>query len=88
MKNMPIDDDPILSPLQVTQDFRHGTVWMMGHGPNNRATNVAISFENKDGVDYGEKGGRAWETPLGEVIEGMDVVDSLFSGYGENYPVK
>lgn len=27
-----------------------------------------------------------WETPLGQVVEGMDVIDSLFAGYGDVPP--
>ena len=47
---------------------------------NSRTTQVFINFGDNarlDGMGF---------TPFGQVIEGMEVVDSLYSGYGEGAP--
>ena len=47
--------------------------------PNGRATQVFINLrDNSSTLDVEPF------TPFGKVVEGMDVVDSLYSGYGEN----
>jgi peptidyl-prolyl cis-trans isomerase A (cyclophilin A) len=66
-----IQDDP------VTQSNKRGFVTFATSGPNSRTTQMFINFgENGrlDGMGF---------SPFGEVIEGMDVVDKLYAGYGE-----
>merc|ERR1711991_541250 len=48
-----------------------------------RSTQLYISLENKTST-FSAFGGSA---PIGMVVEGMDVVDQIFTGYGEN-PVR
>eukprot|EP00930_Biecheleria_cincta_P099337 TRINITY_DN90975_c0_g1_i1.p1 TRINITY_DN90975_c0_g1~~TRINITY_DN90975_c0_g1_i1.p1 ORF type:complete len:574 (+),score=74.70 TRINITY_DN90975_c0_g1_i1:68-1789(+) len=58
---------------------RRGTVSFAMAGPNTRSTQFFINF-----VDNGALDGMGF-TPIGEVVEGMDVVDRLFK-VGEGAP--
>lgn len=73
--NKPIQDDP------VTQSNTRGMVTFAARGqPNSRTTQVFINFGDNANLD--EMG----FAPFGEVVEGMEVVDALYSGYGEGAP--
>jgi len=70
-----IDDDP------VKQSNKRGYVTFAKTGaPNSRSTQLFISFGDNSRLD---SGGFA---PFGQVTKGMDVVDSLYTGYGEGAP--
>jgi peptidyl-prolyl cis-trans isomerase A (cyclophilin A) len=69
-----IPDDP------VVQGNVRGTITYAMGGPNTRTTQVFINF--KDNAYLDSSGFAAF----GEVVEGMDVVDSLYKGYGEGAP--
>jgi len=69
-----IPDDP------VTQSNRRGLMTFATGGPNTRTTQLFVNYGDNarlDGMGF---------TPFGEVVEGMAVVDSLYSGYGEGAP--
>jgi peptidyl-prolyl cis-trans isomerase A (cyclophilin A) len=69
-----IPDDP------VSQSNRRGMVTYAMAGPDTRTTQLFINFRDNQGLD-----GQGF-SPFGRVIEGMSVVDSLYSGYGEGAP--
>jgi peptidyl-prolyl cis-trans isomerase A (cyclophilin A) len=49
-------------------------------GPGTRTTQVFINYGNNDRLDA------MGFAPFGQVVEGMDVVDKLYGGYGEAAP--
>jgi len=64
----------------VKKSNLRGYVTYATAGPNTRTTQLFINFGENAGLD------RQGFAPFGQVIEGMDVVDSLYSGYGEGAP--
>ncbi len=69
-----IPDDP------VRRGNARGTVSFATAGPNTRTTQIFVNLVNNFRLD------RLGFTPVGRVVEGMEVVDSLHSGYGEGPP--
>ena len=57
-----------------------GTITYAMGGPNSRTTQVFLNFKDNAYLDS------AGFSAFGEVVEGMDVVDSLYKGYGEGAP--
>ena len=55
-----------------------GTVAFANTGPDTRATQIYINLGDNSRND-----GEAGFAPFGKVIAGMDVVEKLYSGYGE-----
>lgn len=72
-RDRPIPDDPFV------QSNRRGTIAYAFAVKDGRTTQVFINLR-----DNSETHDREPFVPFGEVISGMDVVDSLYSGYGEN----
>ena len=70
-KSANIKDDP------VTQSNRPGTLTFATAGPNTRTTQLFINLGNNAGLD-----GQGFAA-FGQVTSGMDVVQKLYSGYGE-----
>jgi len=71
-KNTTIQDDP------VVQSNTRGMISFAMRGPNTRTTQIFINFEDKnsrlDGMKF---------SPFAKVVEGMEVVDKIYNGYGE-----
>ena len=82
-----IPGDPTVTPLwkdraieddSVRASNVRGTIAFAMNGPNTRTTQVFISLVDNSRLDA------QGFSPLGRVVEGMDVVDRLYGGYGEN----
>lgn len=67
-----IPDDP------VKQSNTLGFVGFANTGPNTRSTQIYINLGDNSRLDA------TGFSPFGKVVEGMDVVQKLYSGYGEN----
>ncbi len=72
--NATIPDDP------VTKSNLRGYITFATGGPNTRTTQVFINLHDNAALD--SQGFSAF----GQVVQGMNVVDSLYSGYGEGAP--
>jgi len=66
-----IPDDP------VKQSNTRGFVSYAMTGPDTRSTQIFISLADNSRLDA------QGFAPIGRVVEGMDIVDKLYSGYGE-----
>ena len=59
---------------------KRGTVTFATSGKDSRTTQVFINTSHNKRLDA------MGFSPVGEVVEGMDVVDKFYSGYGEGAP--
>lgn len=73
-ENANIKDDPHV------QGNHRGFVTFATAGPNTRTTQVFINYGNNEALD------KDGFTPFGVVTDGMEVVDKLYSAYGEGAP--
>ena len=73
-RNANLVDDP------VKQSNRRATITFATGGPNTRTTQVFINLADNASLDP-----RGF-SPFGAVSQGMEVVDQLYSGYGEGAP--
>jgi peptidyl-prolyl cis-trans isomerase A (cyclophilin A) len=72
----PIPDDP-----GTGHSNKRGFItFAKKNNPNSRTTQVFINYKDNAMLDA------MGFTPFGEVVEGMDVVDGLYKGYGEGAP--
>lgn len=66
-----LQDDPVL------QSNTRGTISFATSGEHSRTTQMFINFQ--DNVNLDTMG----FSPFGRVVQGMEVVDQIYSGYGE-----
>ncbi len=73
--------DARIPPDGVDQSNRRGYVtYAMAGSPDTRTTQVFINFGNNSSLD------RQGFAPFGRVVDGMRVVDRIYSDYGEGAP--
>jgi cyclophilin family peptidyl-prolyl cis-trans isomerase len=72
----PIQDDPPLNPPIA---FEEGMISFDGRGRNTRDHNLFIALGSRSTFVR-----KAWEVPIGKVVEGLDNVKNLFAGYGRS----
>jgi peptidyl-prolyl cis-trans isomerase A (cyclophilin A) len=73
-RNLVILDDP------PKEKNLRGTLAFAQSGPNTRAVEIFINYVDNPMLDEGNF------VPFAKVVEGMDVVDKFYSGYGEMRP--
>ena len=73
-----IHDDPKHDP---PIPFREGILSYAGSGPNSRTSQLFVSYGSASSL-----GREPWETPIGEVIEGIKTLRGLYSDYGDMPP--
>lgn len=71
-----IPDDP------VKVSNTRGTVVFATSGPNSRTTQIFFNTGERGNAFLDKQG----FSPFGQVIEGMDLVDKFYAGYGEGAP--
>ncbi len=64
----------------LKQHNTRGYVAFSNTGPNTRSTQVFINLGDNSARNDIEAG----FAPVGQIVEGMDVVEKIYSGYGEN----
>jgi peptidyl-prolyl cis-trans isomerase A (cyclophilin A) len=60
----------------VKQSNKRGYLSFAMRGPNTRSTQLFINFGDNSNLDS------MGFSPIGEVVEGMDIVDEIYNGYG------
>lgn len=73
--NANIEDDPVKQ-----SNLRGMVTYAKSNAPNSRSTQIFINLKdnkNLDGMGF---------APIGKVIEGMEVVEKFYAGYGEGAP--
>lgn len=73
-RNANIQDDPVM------QTNSRGTVTFATAGPNTRTTQIFINLGENAALD------NQGFSPFGKVVSGMEIVDSLYSEYGDGPP--
>jgi peptidyl-prolyl cis-trans isomerase A (cyclophilin A) len=64
----------------LKQHNTRGYVAFSNTGPNTRSTQVYVNLGDNSARNDVEAG----FAPFGQIVEGMDVVEKIYSGYGEN----
>lgn len=74
----PVPDEPVL------HSNKRGTMTFARAGKDNRGSDLFINLSDNTKLDTTEQLGVRGFPPLGEVIQGMDVMDKLYDIYGDD----
>ncbi|MBK9104798.1 MAG: peptidylprolyl isomerase [Saprospiraceae bacterium] len=74
----PVLDEPVL------HSNKRGTITFARAGKDNRGSDLFINLSDNTKLDTTEHLGVRGYPPLGEVIQGMEIVDQLYDIYGED----
>jgi peptidyl-prolyl cis-trans isomerase A (cyclophilin A) len=74
-ENKTIPDDPVKQ-----SNLRGYVTFAKSAMPNSRTTNLYVNYKDNSFLDA------SGFSPIGKVIQGMEVVDKLYGGYGEGAP--
>lgn len=74
----PVPDEPVL------HSNKRGTITFARAGKDNRGSDLFINLSDNTKLDTTEHLGVRGYPPLGEVIQGMEIVDQLYDIYGED----
>ena len=77
-RSMNINDEPVLAPN------KKGTISYARSGARTRNNTMYINLKDNLRLDSLDTGGVVGYPPIGRVISGWDVVENLYSGYGNN----
>jgi peptidyl-prolyl cis-trans isomerase A (cyclophilin A) len=75
-RELSIRDEP------VRQSNKRGTISFARGGPQSRSMTMFINLVDNARLDSIDFGGAVGFPPIGRIVGGMNVVDSLYSGYG------
>jgi len=73
---IPINDEPVLAPN------RKGTIAFARGGARSRSMTMYVNLKDNFRLDSLDSGQVVGYPPIGRVINGWDVVEDLYSGYG------
>ncbi|MBN1639557.1 MAG: peptidylprolyl isomerase, partial [Ignavibacteriales bacterium] len=76
-EDMGIPDEP------VKYTNKRGSISYARSGPNTRSIQLFFNLVDNTRLDKTDWGGVVGFPPLGEIVEGVEVLDKLYDGYGE-----
>lgn len=79
-RDLPIDDEPVVA------SNRRGSLSFARAGPRTRSHQLFINLVDNERLDAMASGGVEGYPPLGEILEGLEVVDGFYGAYADRTP--